>query len=165
MKPEGSQLLRWRHHLAYFNVASMTWLTCFTNDHIYAPFVVITIPSFPHSWFVTTVTRRMPLVEQELKTFPSSRVHHWFSVLVRVALCLVFCVVLCWLLFVFCPFGHCIVILPFTTSGFLFGILNKNCFTFMTWILYFTFSHLIFNMIPPIRSNLINYHLKEGFFF
>jgi hypothetical protein len=74
MKPEGSQLLRWRPHLAYFNVANMTWLTCFTNDHISAPFVVITIRSFPHSWFitgfVTTVTRRMPLVEQELNTLP-----------------------------------------------------------------------------------------------
>jgi hypothetical protein len=45
-----------------------------TFDHGYVPFVVITILSFPPLWFitgfVTRVTRRMLLVEQELITVP-----------------------------------------------------------------------------------------------
>jgi hypothetical protein len=43
------------------------WNICVTNDHGYVPLVVNT--SFPHSWlstgFVTRLTRRVPLVEQE----------------------------------------------------------------------------------------------------
>ena len=45
-----------------------------TNDHGYVPLVVNTSRSFPHSWliiwFVTRLTRRVPLVEQELFTLP-----------------------------------------------------------------------------------------------
>jgi hypothetical protein len=41
-----------------------------TNDHGYVPLVVNTSRSFPHSWliigFVTRLTRRVQLVEQEL---------------------------------------------------------------------------------------------------
>ena len=51
---------------------SLPWLDwplqsiCVTNDHGYVPFVV-TIRSFPHSWLITGfLTRRMPLVKQEL---------------------------------------------------------------------------------------------------
>ena len=51
----------------------------FTNDHGYVPFIVNTSRSFPHSrlttGFVTRLTRRVPLVEQELLTLsehPSS---------------------------------------------------------------------------------------------
>ena len=44
-----------------------------TNDQRYVPLVVNTSRSFPHSWvitgFVTRLTRRIPLVEQELPTF------------------------------------------------------------------------------------------------
>jgi hypothetical protein len=43
-----------------------------SNDHGYVPFVVNTFRSFPHSWlitgFVTRLTRRLSLVEQELAT-------------------------------------------------------------------------------------------------
>jgi hypothetical protein len=43
-----------------------------TNDHGYVPPVVNTFRSFPHSWlitgFVTRLTRRVSLVEQELLT-------------------------------------------------------------------------------------------------
>jgi hypothetical protein len=50
------------------------WNICDTNDHGYVPFVVSTSWSFPHSrlttGFVTRLTRRVPLVEQELPTFP-----------------------------------------------------------------------------------------------
>ena len=56
----------------------MTWLPVAEylshNDHGYVLFVVITFRSFPDSWiiigFVTRVTRRLPLVEQELLTLP-----------------------------------------------------------------------------------------------
>jgi len=57
-------------------VATMTWLwnICVTDDHGYVPLVVNTSGSFPHSWlitgFVTRLTRRVPLVEQELLTLP-----------------------------------------------------------------------------------------------
>jgi hypothetical protein len=46
------------------------WNICVTNDHGYVPLVVNTSQSFPHSRLitrsVTRLTRRVPLVEQEL---------------------------------------------------------------------------------------------------
>ena len=48
------------------------WNICITNDHGYVPLVVKTSRSLPHSrlitGFVTRLTRRVPLVEQELLT-------------------------------------------------------------------------------------------------
>ena len=45
-----------------------------SDDHGYVPLVVYTSRSFPHSWlitvFVTRLTRRVSLVEQELPTPP-----------------------------------------------------------------------------------------------
>ena len=50
------------------------WNICVTNDHGYVLLVANTSRSFPHSWlitgFVTILTRRVPLVEQELLTLP-----------------------------------------------------------------------------------------------
>ena len=50
------------------------WNICVTNDHRYVPLVVNTSQSFPHSQlitgFVTRLTRRVPLVEQERLTLP-----------------------------------------------------------------------------------------------
>jgi hypothetical protein len=50
------------------------WNICVTNDHEHVPLVVNTSRSFPHSriitGFVTILTRRVPLVEQELLTLP-----------------------------------------------------------------------------------------------
>ena len=47
---------------------------CATNDHGYVPLAVNTFRSFPHSrlitGFVTRLTRRVPLVEQELLNLP-----------------------------------------------------------------------------------------------
>ena len=47
---------------------------CVTNDHGYVPLVINTYRSFPYSrlitGFVTRLTRRVPLVEQELLTLP-----------------------------------------------------------------------------------------------
>ena len=60
------------------------WNICVTNDHGYVPLVVNTSRSFPHSWlitgFVTRLTWRMPLVEQELLPFRSTWVHPRFLV-------------------------------------------------------------------------------------
>ena len=41
-----------------------------TNDHGYVPLVVNTSLSFPYSRLITRLTRRVPLVEQELHTLP-----------------------------------------------------------------------------------------------
>jgi hypothetical protein len=53
-------------------------------DHGYAPLVVSTSRSFPRSWlitgFVTRLTRRVSLVEQELSPFRSTWVHPRFLV-------------------------------------------------------------------------------------
>ena len=80
----------------------------------FVPFVVITIQFFLHSWliigFVTRVTRRVPHLEQELRTFPK----HLSSIPVfsgvRVTRSLVLCVMFYRSLFVplffFC---HCVV--------------------------------------------------------
>jgi len=50
------------------------WKICVTNDNRYFPLVVNTSRSFPHAWlitgFVNSLTRRVPLVEQELLTLP-----------------------------------------------------------------------------------------------
>ena len=64
----------------YYKCTGNTWLgwplwnICVTTDHGYVPLVVNTSRSFPHSWliigFVSRLTRRVPLVEQELPTLP-----------------------------------------------------------------------------------------------
>ena len=82
------------------------WNICVTNDHGYVPFVVNTSRSFPHAWlitgFITRLTRRVQLVEQELLTLPEhlrsppafSGVHVCF-----VNRCLSFCTFSIWPLF------------------------------------------------------------------
>ena len=45
-----------------FTVATMTWLTT-ANDYRYVPFCLITIMSFPHSWFITGLVTRVTHVE------------------------------------------------------------------------------------------------------
>jgi len=87
-----------------------------TNVHGYVPLVVNTSRSFPHSWritgFVTRLTRRVPLMEQELLTlakYPSSP--QVFSG-VRVTRSLVLCVCFVDRCLSFCSFfsfGHCVV--------------------------------------------------------
>ena len=97
------------------NVSTITWFIvteCITNYHGYAPFVLITIQFFRHSWlvtgFVTREERQLPLVEQEMPTLDP-----WFSGIL-VALSLVFCVVFCTPLFVLLTFGF-----RFTASDYL----------------------------------------------
>ena len=77
--------------------------------------VVYTSRSFPYSWlingFVTRLTRRVPLVEQELPTLPEhmssppdfNRVRHTRSLVLCV------CIVDHWLSFGHFSLGHCVV--------------------------------------------------------
>jgi hypothetical protein len=117
----------WSHHFESSTVATTTWLTameylCY-KWHRYVPFVVITIRSFPHSWFITgiltRVAQRVPHVEHELLTLPE---HMSFSG-VRVARFLVFSVMLCRSLFVLLSFFHLVIVLSvllrFTTSDYI----------------------------------------------
>jgi hypothetical protein len=63
-----------RHHDLVWSL----WNICVTNDHEYVPLVVNISRSIPHSWlftgFVTRLTWRVPLVEQELATLPGAPV-------------------------------------------------------------------------------------------
>jgi hypothetical protein len=105
------------------------WNICVTNDYGYVPFVVITFRSFPHSWlitgFLTRLTRRVPLVEQELLTLPE----HLSSPLVfsgvRVTRSLVLCVCFVDRCLSFCPFSfsHCAVC-PSSIYGFWLPLWN-----------------------------------------
>ena len=91
------------------------WNICVTNYHGYVLIVVNTSRSFPRSWlitgFVTKLTRRVSLVEQELSTLPEhlssppvfSGVHVTRSLVLYVCFvdrCLSFCTF---------SFGHCVV--------------------------------------------------------
>ena len=70
-----------------------------TNEHEFVPLLVSTSRSFPHSWhitgFVTRVTRRVSLVEQELLTLLEYLSSPPFFSEVHVARSLFFCVVFC----------------------------------------------------------------------
>ena len=101
-----------------------------TNDHGYAPLVVNTSRSFPHSrlitGFVTRLTRRVPLVEQELLTLPEhlSSPPVFCGVRVTLSLVLYVCFVdRCLSFFFFCPlccpfyFDIQILITPLVSSS------------------------------------------------
>jgi hypothetical protein len=91
------------------------WNICVTNVHGYIPLVVSTSRSFPHSrlitGFVTRLTRRMPLVEQELLTLPEhlSSPPGFSGVRVTRSLVLYVCFVDRCLSFCTFSFGHCVV--------------------------------------------------------
>jgi hypothetical protein len=93
----------------------LLWNICVTNDHGYVPLVVNTSRFFPRSWlitgFVTRLTRKVSLVEQELLTLPE----HLNSPPVFSGVCVTWSLILC-VCFVdrclsFCTFsfGHCVV--------------------------------------------------------
>jgi hypothetical protein len=114
----------------------MTWLT--VAEYLChkwprkCSIVVITIRSFPHSWFingfVTRVTWRVPLVEEELLALPEHLISLSVFSGVRVAQSLVLCVLFCRLLFILLSFFLLSIALSaflwFTTSDYLFGILD-----------------------------------------
>jgi hypothetical protein len=81
----------------------------------YVPLVVSTSRSFPHSWlinwFVTRLTRRVPLVEHELPTLPEHLSSPSVFIGVRVTQSLVLCVCFVNRCLSFCTFsfGRCVV--------------------------------------------------------
>ena len=105
------------------------WNICFTNDHGYDPLVVTTSRSFHHSWlitgFVTRLTRRVPLVEEELLTLPEHLSSPPVFGGVRVTRSLVLCVCFVDPCLSFCAFRLAIVLsvlLRFTDYDYPFGI-------------------------------------------
>jgi hypothetical protein len=109
---------------SYVKIILVTSMTFFSFDLLYMNYsawkmclykiiVVNTFRSFPHSWlitdFVKKLTRRLPLVEQELLTFPDHmRSSQVFSG-VRVARSLVLCVMFCRSLFVLLSLFFCLL--------------------------------------------------------
>ena len=91
------------------------WNICASNDHGYVPLVVKTSWSFPHSrlitGFVTRLTRWVPVVEQEMLTFPEhmSSPPVFSGVRVTRSLTLYVCFVDCCLSCCTFSFGHCVV--------------------------------------------------------
>jgi hypothetical protein len=91
------------------------WNICVTNDHGYVPLVVSTSRSFLRSWliigFVTRLTRRLSLVEQELLTLSEnlSSPSVFSGVRVNRSLVLYVCFVDRCLSFCTFSFGHCFV--------------------------------------------------------
>ena len=107
------------------------WNTCVTNDHGYVPLVVKTSQSFPHSWlitgFVTRLTRRVPLVEQERFTLPKHLSSPPIFSGVRVTRSLVLCVCFVDRCLSVCTFLLTIVLsvlLQYTDSDYPFGIFS-----------------------------------------
>ena len=107
----------------------LVWHICVTNDHGYVPLVANTSRSFPRSWlitgYVTRLTRRMTLVEQELLTLPEHiNLPPVFSG-IYVTRSLVLCVYFVDRCLSFCPFVLVLsVLLRFTDSDYPFGIFN-----------------------------------------
>jgi hypothetical protein len=117
------------------------WNICVTNDHGYVLLAVKTSRSFPHSrlitGFLTRLTRRVPLVEQELRTLPEhlssppvfSGVRVTWSLVVYVCFvdrCLSFCTF---------SFGHCVVC---SSSIYEFWLLLWYLQTLFAWANDFT---------------------------
>jgi hypothetical protein len=109
------------NHFEHFTIATMTWLTVMEylchkhDDHGYIPLVVNISRSFPHPWlitgFVIRLTRRVPLVEQELLTLPEHLISPpvFSGVRVTRSLVLYVCFVDRCLSFCTFSFDHCVV--------------------------------------------------------
>jgi hypothetical protein len=109
---------------SYVKIILVTSMTFFSFDLLYMNYsawkmclykiiVVNTFRSFPHSWlitdFVKKLTRRLPLVEQELLTFPDHLSSSQVFSGVRVARSLVLCVMFCRSLFVLLSLFFCLL--------------------------------------------------------
>ena len=92
------------------------WNICVTNDHGYIP-LVNTSRSFPDAWhitrYVTRLTQRVSLVEQELPTLPGHLSSPPVFSVVRVTRSLVLCVCFVNICLSFCTFSfdNCVQIL------------------------------------------------------
>jgi hypothetical protein len=100
--------LSWSHHLERFTVTTMTLLTameylCHKWPRIYSTcrkhFPVLS-PFMTYHRFITRLTRRVSLVEQELLTLPEHMSVHPVISEVHVARSLILCVMFCTSLFV-----------------------------------------------------------------
>ena len=104
------------------------WNICATHDHEYVPLVANTSRSFPRSWFitgfVTRLTLRVSLVEQERLTLPehlsSSPGFKWGSCYSIFDFICMFCRSMFVLFFIF--FWPLSVLLRYTDSDYPFGI-------------------------------------------
>ena len=130
---QGFLLGKSKSSLRIFTVATIIYDT---NDHGYVSLVVWTFWFFPHSWlitgFVNRLTRRVPLVEQELLTFLSSPPS--FSG-IRVTRSVVFMCMFCRCFFVLMSFFFWpLCCLSFSIYGFWLPI----------WYLQTLFTHICF---------------------
>ena len=50
----------------------MTWNTCVTDNHEYAPFVVVTAQFFPQSWLISGFLTRIKQRGNTRRLWPSS---------------------------------------------------------------------------------------------
>jgi hypothetical protein len=103
------------------------WNICVTNDHGYVPLVVNNSRSFPHSrfitGFVTRLTLRVSLVDQELLTLPEHMSSPSIFSGVRVTRSLVWYVCFVDRCLSFCTFSFVLsVLLRYTDSDCPFGI-------------------------------------------
>ena len=115
--------------------------------------------------FVTSVKRRMPLVEQEQLTLPEHlSIHPVFSE-VRVAQSLAFCVLFCWSCV--CPFVLFIlaivlsVILRLTASDYPFGIFKLFLWTSITE--QYSFNNTFLYSIECRRSKIFSRQVRVTF--
>ena len=109
------RFILWSPKCGILAVCLNHWNICVTNDHGYVPLVVNTSRSCPRSWliteFVTRLTRRVSLVEQERLTLPKHLSSPPVFSRVRVTRSLVLCVCFVDRCLSFCPFSscHCVV--------------------------------------------------------
>ena len=119
------------------------WNICVTDDHGYVLLVINTSRSFPRSqiitWFVTRLTRRVSLVEQELSTLSEHQSSPPVFSGVHVTRSLVLCVCFTDRCLSFCTFsfGHCVVCSSSISGLWLlpFGILKLFLYLFV-WYTY-----------------------------
>ena len=108
------------------------WNIYVTNDHGNVPLVVSTSWFFPHSRlitrFVTRLTRRVPLVEQELLTFLGHLSSPPGFSGIRVTRSLVVCIYFVDRCLSLCPFsfGHCVVL--FNIRIMITNLVSSNSF-------------------------------------
>jgi hypothetical protein len=152
----------------------MTWLTAigylFHKWPRYAPFIVSTSRSIPRSWlitgFVTRITRRVALVEQELLTLSEhlssppvlSEVRVTRSLVLHVCFvdrCLSFCTF---------SFDHCVV-LRFTNSYSPFGIFKLFLLVIISFVPWCHDCTLIDTFIYTLICIIISllYYIEIGY--
>jgi len=126
------------------------WNICVTNDHGYDPLVVKTSRSFPNSWLVTRLTRRVSLVEQDLLNLPEHMSSPPVFSGIRVSRSLVLCVCFvdrCLSFWTF-SFGHCVVC-------------SSSIYRF--WLALWYLQTLL--SLQNIQTSMNAYHVLLGFVF